>query len=120
MYIMQDIFKLLENFILENATKYDVSDNIVLDREGTAPIYEIHRKPKDTEEVAGATIEREITEIKLEYIDDNWTEISISAIDSYFCNTLSGFELKPILFDGTEYFIIQKKNGKINFYLNQG
>lgn len=43
---MQDIFKLLENFILENATKYDVSDNIVLDREGTAPIYEIHRKPK--------------------------------------------------------------------------
>lgn len=118
---MQDMFELLENFILENATKYDVSDNIVLDREGTAPIYEIHRKPKDTEEVAGATIEREITEIKLEYVDDNWTEISISAIDSYFCeNLLDSIPLNPILDDGTEYFIIQKKNGKINFYLNQG
>lgn len=102
---MEQYFNLLEKYILENATEYEVIDKNELEEKGEAHYYKINRKPKDTEEIGGATIEREITEIILEYIDDDWTEISIVATDSdSSCPS--------------EWFTISKREGKINFSLD--
>ena len=102
---MKQCFDLLEKYILENATKYEVIDKNESEKKGEAAYYEINRKPKDTEEIGVATIEREITEIILEYVEDNWTEISIVATDSD-----SSYP--------SEWFTISKREGKISFSLN--
>ena len=102
---MEQCFDLLEQYILQNATKYEVIDKNELEEKGEASYYEINRKPKDTEEIGGATIEREITEIILKYIEDDWTEIAIVATDSD-----SSYP--------SEWFTISKREGKISFSLD--
>lgn len=113
---MEDCFSLLEKWILENATEYEVYNK----NEDEAIIYTIKRKPKKTEEISSAKIEGNIMEIYLEYFDDDWTEIAISTIDlsevdKEIKNLDDLIKYKPITLNNEEYFTITKKDNKITF-----